>query len=105
MRLLIWGAGELGGRVGALWAARGKPVLGFTRSTARHETLRRQGLVPQVGTPLAALAPHDALLLALPGSARQREALALLTGMPPVGPRRAAELRGGYYGTPQGRVH
>lgn len=103
MQLVIWGAGELGGRVGALWARRGEPVLGLTRSPDRHEELCRQGIEPRVGSAVGLLTPDDALLLALPGSARQQEAVEALATAPP--PARAVLISStGYYGTPHGRV-
>jgi nucleoside-diphosphate-sugar epimerase len=103
MRLLIWGAGELGGRVGSLWAQRGEPVLGLTRSAERHETLCRQGIEPWVGNAVSLLEPDDSLLLALPGSANQQAAVETLTGLPP--PARAVLISStAYYGMPHGRV-
>jgi nucleoside-diphosphate-sugar epimerase len=103
MRLVIWGAGELGGRVGAAWARGGEPVLGLTQSCKRHAWLRARGIIPQLGSAAGLLAPSDAFLLALPGSARQLAAVvALGTTLPP---ERAVLISSiGYYGTPQGRV-
>jgi nucleoside-diphosphate-sugar epimerase len=103
MRLVIWGAGELGGRVGAAWTKGGEPVLGLTRSTERHADLRRHGITPLVGGAPGLLAPDDALLLALPGSVRQQAAVEALADTPP--PRRAVLISStGYYGAPHGRV-
>jgi nucleoside-diphosphate-sugar epimerase len=103
MRLVVWGAGELGGRVGAAWAKGGEPVLGLTRSTERHTDLRSRGITPLVGAAPGLLAPDDALLLALPGSANQQAAIAALANTPP--PVRAVLISStGYYGSPHGRI-
>jgi nucleoside-diphosphate-sugar epimerase len=103
MRLVVWGAGELGGRVGAAWVQSGQPVLGVTRSTRRHDDLRAHGIVPCTGNAAERLAPDDALLLALPGSANQQTAVEMLANTPP--PVRAVLISStGYYGTPHGRV-
>lgn len=104
MRLLIWGAGELGGRVGALWVQRGEPALGLTRSADRHEALRRRGIEPRIASAADLLQPDDILLLALPGSANQQGAIETLTGRPL--PARAVLISStAYYGTPHGRVN
>jgi nucleoside-diphosphate-sugar epimerase len=103
MRLLIWGAGELGGRVGALWVQRGELALGLTRSTDRHEALRHRGIEPRIASAASLLEPDDSLLLALPGSANQQAAVETLTGLPP--PARAVLISStAYYGMPHGRV-
>jgi nucleoside-diphosphate-sugar epimerase len=103
MRLVVWGAGELGGRVGAAWAKDGMPVLGLTRSTERHTGLRSRGITPLVSGAPGLLTPEDTLLLALPGSARQQTAVEALADTPP--PRRAVLISStGYYGSPYGRV-
>jgi nucleoside-diphosphate-sugar epimerase len=103
MRLVVWGAGELGGRVGARWAQAGEPVLGLTQSTTRHNALRRYGIEPSTGHAAALLRPADVLLLALPGSANQQAALLALADTPP--PVRAVLISStGYYGTPHGGV-
>jgi nucleoside-diphosphate-sugar epimerase len=103
MRLVVWGTGELGGRVGAAWAHCGAPVLGLTKTSHRHAALRQQGIDPALGGAATVLTPGDALLLALPGSAKQQEAVAALAHMPP--PVRAVLISStGYYGTSHGRV-
>ncbi|MCB9522918.1 MAG: hypothetical protein H6702_06015 [Myxococcales bacterium] len=76
-RLIVIGAGELGGRVARAWAAAGGEAHGYTASEARHDALRSAGVTPHLGLP-DALAPTDHLLLAVPGSARQREVLQAL---------------------------
>jgi nucleoside-diphosphate-sugar epimerase len=103
MRLIVWGAGALGSRVGAVWAQSGAPVLGLTRTPERHAELRQSGIVPALGSAVGVLAPDDALLLVLPGSTGQRTAVEAL--MPTQPPARAVLVSStGYYGTPYGRV-
>ena len=99
-RAMIWGAGELGGRVAASWVAEGGCAWGFTRTQSRHEHLKACGVEARLGHPLEVLAPDDRLLLALPGSASQAAALETLlsAGVPP--PRRAVLISStGYHGS------
>ena len=94
-RLVIWGAGELGGRVAKLWTH--GPVVGFTKSLNRHSTLQALGVEARVGSAADMLQPDDTLLLAIPGYAAQAEAIAQLAGTPP--PQRAVLISStGYYG-------
>jgi nucleoside-diphosphate-sugar epimerase len=104
VRLVVWGAGELGGRVGAAWAQQVGPVLGLTQSPRHHDWLRAHGIVPQLGSAVERLSSiGDALLLALPGSLKQQAAVAALVDTPP--PARAVLISStGYYGTPYGHV-
>ena len=103
MRLVVWGAGELGGRVGSAWASGSEPVLGLTRSTRRHDDLRCHGITPLMGDAPGLLVPDDTLLLALPGSANQHAAVEALANTPP--PARAVLISStGYYGTAPGRI-
>jgi nucleoside-diphosphate-sugar epimerase len=103
MRLIVWGAGALGGRVGAMWAQSGAPVLGLTRTPERHVELRQHGIVPALGSAVGVLTPADALLLALPGSTSQYAAVEALVPTPP--PARAVLISStGYYGTPHSRI-
>lgn len=95
-RLIIWGCGKLGIEAGQYWAGR---VIGFTHSTSRHDELRAVGIVPAVGNPANWLKPDDVLLLALPGHAKQHEAIKQLTNCPV--PQRAVVISStGYYGHP-----
>lgn len=104
MRLVVWGAGELGGRVGAMWAQTGQPVLGVTQSTRRHAALRCRGIDPYIGGVADVLTPADALLLALPGHMAQQAAVTSLDATVP--PARVVLISStGYYGTPQGHVN
>jgi nucleoside-diphosphate-sugar epimerase len=103
MRLVVWGAGELGGRVAVAWAQSGSFVVGLTRGSARHDDLRRAGVEPRIGGAVDILTPDDVLLLALPGNANQQAAVDALQHTPP--PARAVLISStGYYGTPAGRV-
>lgn len=95
-RTVILGAGELGGRVARLRAAAGDTVLGYTRSTARHPALKRDGVEPRAGVP-DDLTADDRLLIALPGADRQMMAVAALRNRP--APRRVVFISStGYYG-------
>lgn len=98
---MIWGAGELGTLVARQWQH--GPVIGYTKSTARHRQLRELGLEPQTGNAAPALRSEDVLLISLPGTEAKAEVLAALAKVPP--PRRAVLISTtGYYGSPQGRV-
>lgn len=102
-RLVVWGAGELGGRVAAAWARDGGEVLAFTETTARHARLKAAGARPHVGEPVDILTADDALLLALPGSDRQAMAVSRLQSAPR--PARAVLISStGFYGQPPGKV-
>ncbi len=101
-RLVVWGAGELGGRVARSWAA-DAPAWGFTRTPTRHAALSAHGIEPRLGSPAAQLAAADRLLLCLPGHAAQADALTELSGLP--APSRAVLISStGFYGTPSGRI-
>ena len=80
-RLVIWGAGELGGRVAQLWTQ--GPVVGITKTLNRHSTLQAMGVEARLGSAVDVLQPEDSLLLAIPGYAAQAEAIAQLTETPP----------------------
>lgn len=100
--LVIWGTGELGGRVGARWD--GGPVRGYTATTARHDALRARGIRPVVGAP-DDLAGADALLLALPGHGAQGDAVRHAVEHGLSAPRRVVLVSTtGVYGTPTGVV-
>jgi nucleoside-diphosphate-sugar epimerase len=103
MRLVVWGAGELGGRVAVAWAQSGYPALGLTQGTSRHDDLRRAGVEPRIGSAADVLMPDDVLLLALPGNVNQKAGINALRHRPPTG-RAVLISSTGYYGTPVGRV-
>lgn len=106
-RLIIWGAGELGGRVAQPWLTTHGPVLALTKSAQHHAVLRATGIQPQQGTPLPYLTPADTLLLSLPGHATQMEAIqTLLKQAVPVPPRVVLISSTGYYGmAPRGIIN
>jgi nucleoside-diphosphate-sugar epimerase len=85
-RLIIWGCGELGTRVGRLWRDRGGDVIGVTQTDERHSVLATLGFFPCRLQDPVALRDDDRLLLCAPGSPAQTQALELLTPEPP--PRR-----------------
>ncbi|MCB0035199.1 MAG: hypothetical protein KDE51_14305, partial [Anaerolineales bacterium] len=99
-RLIVWGAGELGGRVAALWNG---PVLGFTETSARHDDLLAAGVEPRLGSAAPRLKADDCLLLALPGYQNQQLALEALVEA--TLPARVVIISStGYYGIASGRV-
>ncbi|MCH9675527.1 MAG: hypothetical protein K0U93_29090 [Gammaproteobacteria bacterium] len=100
MRLVVWGAGELGTRVLARWVAAGHDAIGYTRTDKRHDLVRATGATARKGSPGKQLRDDDILLLAISGSANQFEALASLERECP----RAAVLISsvGFYGNPHG---
>ena len=102
-RLIVWGAGELGGRVARMWTD--GPVIGLTRTTERHAALQAAGISPKVGSAIGLLEQDDLLLLALPGHIKQKAALDSLATYPP--PARTVLISStGYYGpTPSGIIN
>ncbi len=97
---MVYGAGELGGRVAAAWEG---DVHAYTQSEKRHEALREAGALPVTGSPAKNLRPDDALLLALPGSEKQIMAIGELRHLP--APERAVLISStGYYGLASGEV-
>ena len=103
-RLLVWGAGELGGQVARRWAEAGGEVLGFTAGESRHEGLRRSGVEPRSGPATKEVRADDVLLLTLPGTDRQIMAVDSLrsAGEPPA--RVALVSSTGFYGSAGGKV-
>lgn len=100
-RLIVWGAGELGGRVAEHWTE--GPVMGLTKTTRRHERLRAVGVEARVGSAVPLLQRQDRLLIALPGTAAKAGALSALATVAP--PRRALLISTtGYYQPPSGVV-
>ncbi len=81
--LRIWGAGALGGRVGARWRLDVGAVHAYTLSTARHGALRASGIDVSTGSPRSDLTPKDSLLLALPGHEAQGAAIRELAALRP----------------------
>jgi nucleoside-diphosphate-sugar epimerase len=98
-KLVIWGAGELGGRVARLWRQNEGPAVGFTQSLRRHATLQKLGVEPRLGSPIEYLAHHDVLLLALPGHKTQLKAIeTLIENHIPPPTRAVLSSTTGYYG-------
>ena len=102
MRLIVWGAGELGSRVLALAAAYGLEGIGYTRTDKRHEQLRQARLLARKGSPAKQLREDDALLFAIAGSAQQYEAIVSLKQPCPQIAVLISSV--GYYGQPNGPV-
>ncbi len=104
-RLVVWGAGELGGRVGQLWTAAGGKVLGFTKTKNRHAQLSKLGIEPKQGNPVDMLQKDDSLLLAIPGHTNQHEVIKLLVEQNIAPPARAVLISlTGYYGNAHGVI-
>jgi nucleoside-diphosphate-sugar epimerase len=106
-RVVIWGAGELGGRVAAIRAAAGDRVVALTRTVERHAALRAAGagpgsITPGIGAPVD-LGADDALLVALPGTDRQTMAVVALREQAPPG-RVVLVSSTGFLGNARGRV-
>lgn len=101
-RLIVWGAGELGGRVATAWARQAKAI-GLTQTETRHADLRAQGITPSTESAAAWLQPADTLLLSIPGHQRQRTALEEIIAQP--APARAVLISStGYYGATVGPI-
>lgn len=102
-RLVVWGAGALGGRVAQGWVEAGGEAIGFTLGESRHSALNAAGVDARVGEPIDTLRPDDALLLALPGTERQAIALSRLQDL--TAPARLVVIGSvGYYGIQHGTV-
>lgn len=101
-RLIVWGAGELGGRVAAAWTHAGGPAIGLTKTTTRHAALQADGIETQIGAPVDLLQPTDVLLLAIPGHTNQQQAVEHLIDTQTPAPHRAVFISvTGYYGSPK----
>ena len=102
-RLLVFGCGTLGTLVAARYAPIHGHCLGFTRTEARHDLLTAAGVTPRLGSPMLHVQAEDRLLLALPGTAAQRQAVTELAVQPP--PERVVMISStGYYGQPTGTL-
>lgn len=101
-RLIVWGAGELGGRVAQRWVARGGVAIGLTLTEQRHAELQAVGVEPRIGSPIGLLEADDLLLLTIPGHARQHKAVEqLLAAQTPAVHRAVFISVNGYYGLPR----
>ncbi|GAB4426492.1 MAG: hypothetical protein Kow0031_06260 [Anaerolineae bacterium] len=103
--MIVWGAGELGGRVGKIWREEGGAVVGCTQTDRRHAELRAAGIQPQLGSPATLLQPDDALLLAIPGHTNQQAAVRQLAESGAPLPARVVFISvTGYHGDSGGPV-
>ena len=94
-RVIIWGAGELGGRVVSKACSAGHTVHAYTATNKRHHTLRELGAVVQSGDPTEWQA-DDTLLLCIAGTQSLRDAIERVRHRPP--PRRVVLTSStGYY--------
>jgi len=105
-RLIVWGAGELGGRVAAMWVKYGGEAIGFTKTNNRHARLQSKGIDSQIGTPIKLLTAEDIVLLSLPSHTRQQKAVQSLIQANVPMPARAIFISvTGYYGVePQSKL-
>jgi nucleoside-diphosphate-sugar epimerase len=72
--LIVWGAGELGGRVAKLAADAGYSTRAYTKSTTRHHDLERAGIGTYVGDP-EKLDAGDSLVLSIAGTQQLEAAM------------------------------
>lgn len=94
MKISVYGAGTLGGRIVARLPA---GILAVTQSTTRHDRLRAAGGIPTVSWPAAT----GHVVLSLPGSATQLEGIERLSG---DHPERAVLVSTTGYHAPYGPV-
>lgn len=80
-RLVVIGAGTLGGAVATRWVERGGEAVGLTRTEHRHAALREAGITPSTAHPAAVIEPDDRVLLSVSGSAGQADAARRLAGL------------------------
>lgn len=101
-RLVVVGAGDVGGQVARRWVAAGGAALGITATPRRHRELRGWGVEPSTADPGEVIRPEDRVLLSISGSGSQGEMARHLEG---IGCRRAV-MTGttGILGSPRGRV-
>jgi nucleoside-diphosphate-sugar epimerase len=103
-RLVIWGAGELGGHVAMQAAAAGATVLAVTATPARHPSLAAAGVQVAVASAAPRLDDDDRLLLAVPGHVAQLAVLETLTASAAVPQRAVLVGTTGYYGDAPGAI-
>jgi len=72
--VIIWGAGELGGRVAHLAQQAGYSTHAYTKSTHRHQELERAGIQTHVGDPTG-MKEEDVLLLSIAGTQALADAI------------------------------
>lgn len=81
-RVIVWGAGELGGRICEMAKADGHRVLAYTRTEERHETLLSLGAEVACGDP-SDWHESDILILCIAGTNQLDEAIARVADRPP----------------------
>lgn len=102
---MVWGAGELGGRVARAWAAAGRPTLAVTATRARHAALEAAGVtcVTASESPPTPLDGDDLVLLTLPGTRAQGEGVVKLASSDRSAPARVVLASStSYYGASVG---
>lgn len=104
-RLVVWGAGELGGRVARRWVDAGGAAVGFTAGASRHEALRLSGVSPRSGPATDEVCAGDVLLLALPGTDQQIMAVDSLRASAEPPARVVLVSSTGFYGSTGGVVN
>lgn len=101
-RLIVNGAGDVGGRVASLWVERGGEAIGITQSERRHSELAHAGVAPRSQPWTPNVRPSDVFVFSVAGSSKQKEALKCITGQGPL-PNRAVFLSTvGFYGSQSG---
>lgn len=101
-RLVVVGAGEIGGAVAAAWAQGGGQALAVTRTERRHAALARAGVPATTRDPRDLIGSGDRVLLSVAGSQGQAE---VVEGLQGVECRRAVfTSTTGVYGAPAGPV-
>ena len=83
-RLVVVGAGDVGGEVARRWVEAGGSAVGVTATTARHEALAADGVEPTTGDPRRTIRAGDAVLLSTPGGSSQAAVATGLVGCPVV---------------------
>jgi hypothetical protein len=81
-RLVVVGAGDVGGEVARRWVEAGGLAVGVTATTDRHQALVGVGVEPTVEDPRRVIRPGDAVLLSTPGSRTQAAVATELVGLP-----------------------
>ena len=79
---IVWGAGELGGRVAELAANDGHRVTAFTKSAQRHEALKSNGAYAELGAP-GDLPDESRLLVSISGNANLKTAIETIRTLRP----------------------
>jgi nucleoside-diphosphate-sugar epimerase len=106
-RLVVIGAGDLGGAVAARWVASGGTALGITASPDKHEALRAAGVQAVTADerdPALALEPEDHVVLSIGGSTGQRDMARHLGGGAPRVRRAVFTGTTGVYGSRTGTL-